>query len=96
MSIRKFILLKQSWDIQVVKDDGLEPWTENWFGDLSVFIEVKSCSWKMMCEFFKKINESIGYLFIVTSIIMYYSSPFTNISTIMWGDPCQFWTLKIF
>lgn len=44
MSIRKFILLKQSWDIQVVKDDGLEPWTENWFGDLSVFIEVKSCS----------------------------------------------------
>lgn len=96
MSIRKFILLKQSWDIQVVKDDGLELWTENWFGDLSVFIEVKRCSWKMMCEFLKKISESIGYLFIVTSIIMYYSSPFKNISTIMWGDVCQFWTLKVF
>lgn len=41
MSIRKFVPLKQSWALQVVKDVGLEPRRENWFEDLSVFMEVR-------------------------------------------------------
>lgn len=52
MSIRKFVPLKQSWDLQVVKDDGLEPGRENWFEDLSVFMEGRVTAERLEVNFF--------------------------------------------